>query len=371
MVRKMRISNKGITLIALVVTIVVLIILAGITIASLTGEKGIIKEARTAKELSEKAALEELVDLAIIKAEEKYKNPTIDNVIEEIKNKKVVSNEEQVDKETGAITTDAGYLIEGKLDDYLGKTSTGGDEGGNNTGGGDNSGNEGEDKPSQLPGSIDELKAGTYINYIDKSNTTRKCVVLYDSTSSYGVQIVTTDTVEEITLGVDGNINTSITSYNGAISTLNSKANNYLNTTYASAARSIGSVPNRPSSEATTYFTSSYSYMSSYNNRCKNEDTNYETDYEQMEKLGINTITNKIYWLASRSISSGSAFTSFDINLGGNGKVSSCNCGIINASGHIAANSNSFGLRPVFTLKPEVKITGGAGTETEPYTLGV
>ena len=66
---KMKKYSKGITLIALVVTIVVLLILAGITIASVTGEKGIIKEARTAKELSEKAALEELVELAIIRAE--------------------------------------------------------------------------------------------------------------------------------------------------------------------------------------------------------------------------------------------------------------------------------------------------------------
>ncbi len=51
--------NKGITLVALVVTIVVLLILAGVTISNLTGEKGIIKEAKTAKELTEKAALEE------------------------------------------------------------------------------------------------------------------------------------------------------------------------------------------------------------------------------------------------------------------------------------------------------------------------
>ena len=36
--------NKGITLIALVITIIVLLILAGISIASLTGENGILKE---------------------------------------------------------------------------------------------------------------------------------------------------------------------------------------------------------------------------------------------------------------------------------------------------------------------------------------
>ncbi len=155
-----KLNSKGITLVALVVTIVVLIILAGVTLASLTGEKGIIKEARTAKELAEKASLEEQVDLAIIKAEQKHRNPTIDDVIEEIKNNKVISNSDQVNKETGAIRTDLGYEITGKLDDYIGKTSTGDNEGntsggngttggnttGNNTGGGTT--NPPEEKPS-------------------------------------------------------------------------------------------------------------------------------------------------------------------------------------------------------------------------------
>ena len=51
-------QEKGITLIALVITVIILIILAGITIAGLTGEKGLIREAKTAKELTELASLE-------------------------------------------------------------------------------------------------------------------------------------------------------------------------------------------------------------------------------------------------------------------------------------------------------------------------
>ena len=37
-------KSKGITLIALVITIIVLLILAGITIASITGENGILRK---------------------------------------------------------------------------------------------------------------------------------------------------------------------------------------------------------------------------------------------------------------------------------------------------------------------------------------
>ena len=48
-------SKSGITLVALVVTIVILLILAGITIATLFGENGIIKIAQKAKEETEKA----------------------------------------------------------------------------------------------------------------------------------------------------------------------------------------------------------------------------------------------------------------------------------------------------------------------------
>lgn len=151
-IEKMKKYNKGITLIALVVTIVVLLILAGITIASVTGEKGIIKEARTAKELSEKAALEELVELSIIKAEQKHRNPTIDNVIEELKNNKVISKDNQVDKETGSIVTDAGYEITGKLDDYIGKTSDGDD----NASGGD--GNTDQEPPKPTLPNTDDTK---------------------------------------------------------------------------------------------------------------------------------------------------------------------------------------------------------------------
>ena len=58
-------KEKGITLIALVVTIVVLLILAGISIAMLTGDNGIISQAKKAKEATEQAKVEELVTVAI------------------------------------------------------------------------------------------------------------------------------------------------------------------------------------------------------------------------------------------------------------------------------------------------------------------
>ena len=60
--------NKGITLIALVVTIIVLLILAGISISMLTGQNGILKKASEAKSQNRIAQNGELVNLSAIDA---------------------------------------------------------------------------------------------------------------------------------------------------------------------------------------------------------------------------------------------------------------------------------------------------------------
>ena len=52
-------KNPGITLIALVVTIVVLLILAGISISMLTGQNGILNRATEAKEKTDQAQIDE------------------------------------------------------------------------------------------------------------------------------------------------------------------------------------------------------------------------------------------------------------------------------------------------------------------------
>lgn len=58
-------ENKGITLIALAVTIIVMLILAGVTIATLTGENGIITNSRKAKIQNELSKYKEEVELYV------------------------------------------------------------------------------------------------------------------------------------------------------------------------------------------------------------------------------------------------------------------------------------------------------------------
>ena len=115
----MKKKEKGITLIALVVTIVILLILASISIGALTGDNGIIDQAHTAKEDTEIASWEEQIDLAIIDAEKKHRNPSLDDVKEELKNKGIINDYSQVDKDGVITTNEPSYEIAGKLDDYV------------------------------------------------------------------------------------------------------------------------------------------------------------------------------------------------------------------------------------------------------------
>ena len=61
-------KNKGITLIALVVTIIVLLILAGISISMLTGQNGILNRAQEAKTKTQVANEKETVNMAAMEA---------------------------------------------------------------------------------------------------------------------------------------------------------------------------------------------------------------------------------------------------------------------------------------------------------------
>ena len=58
-------NNKGITLIALVITIIVLLILAGVSIAMLTGDNGILTQANTSQDRTKAAEIEERVNMEI------------------------------------------------------------------------------------------------------------------------------------------------------------------------------------------------------------------------------------------------------------------------------------------------------------------
>ena len=162
----------------------------------------------------------------------------------------------------------------------------------------DKAGNGAEDTRSVTTSKIiatnlNELEEGDYVYYTDGKGTQRECVVLYDSSSDYGVELITMESVEDVTLGDNNNLTNSINSYNNAISTLNSRATEYNNDTYSNRARCVGSNPSNPNSQSATDSYQGY--------ELRTTDENYQSDWNKM-----NESTDKIYninsnyWLGSR-----------------------------------------------------------------------
>lgn len=97
--------NKGITLIALIITIIILLILAGISIVSLTGKNGILDRTTKAQidtdiiDTKEQIKLEIMKDLDAYKTE--YTNQDVINAVEKITGNKVAENTEKIQSKKG------------------------------------------------------------------------------------------------------------------------------------------------------------------------------------------------------------------------------------------------------------------------------
>ncbi len=111
-------KEKGITLIALIITIVILLILAGITIATLSGENGLLAKVKKAKEAEIKAEMKEELTLALHDLQiEKRAEATLDDVTQDWIN-------EQIKKYECTIKDDAslsGKQVIMKKDKIIGK----------------------------------------------------------------------------------------------------------------------------------------------------------------------------------------------------------------------------------------------------------
>ena len=169
------------------------------------------------------------------------------------------------------------------------------------------------------------LKAGDYIKYDTGvssvgTNGVVTCRVLYDTSSQYGLQIITDKNITNVTLGGSSWATGSV-SYNNAITILNNEAGKYLNKAYATDARCVGSVPTlenktfiNKNSETTTNVKMSFipTGWSTNDSGCKGSDTNYITDITQMGNINIRK-TGENYWIASRIVDSNSSNYYFDI----------------------------------------------------------
>lgn len=119
-------SQKAITLIALVITIIVLLILAAVSIATLTGNNGLLTKASDAKEMTRAGEVEEIVNLwktengmSEYNSDSSVTIKTEEELLQELLDGKKIF-EEEIDRENKIITIGnkkINYKIDAKLTD--------------------------------------------------------------------------------------------------------------------------------------------------------------------------------------------------------------------------------------------------------------
>ena len=390
--------NKGITLIALVITIIVLLILAAVSISTLTGENGILTKASGAQNATKQAAAREKVQMAVLASygtdgtiDVKQLNDNlakIDGLT--YKSSPIGENneitKEGLESEEGVTVTVDGY----EVTIYGNGTVTGGNE---STGGNTPNLPEGELAKDVLKTdatATEESSKSPYVTYNGLD-----CRVLYND-DTHGIQIITAESVGDVTLGygdteveasdftydgtatVNDNFKKAAASYNNAVDTLNNKAKTYMDEKgTATDARCLGSIPTLNSSSkfqgdtTSGMWSGTYTYLGTYswNNKFKNTDTNYSEDVKQLNDLGLNA-SSGYTWLASRVVSSNYSSAGFrvrDVDSGGHANV--VNLCYVDSGGACGVNSPSYRFRPIFLLPSNAVISGGGGVSEFPYVI--
>ena len=111
-------ENKGITLIALVITIIVLLILAGVTIATLTGDNGILNQAGKAKDKTTEAESIERVQVEVAGSygidgtiDKEQLNKNLKNINDLFYNGKALSDSNKIANLPATVTLNGYYIV--------------------------------------------------------------------------------------------------------------------------------------------------------------------------------------------------------------------------------------------------------------------
>lgn len=367
--KRMQKNSKGITLIALVITIILLLILAGVTIATLTGDNGILTQAGNTKEQTEKADIIERAKIEIVGVQSENNGELPKEDLDRILKSYDKDGTIRIDDEGNRyIVTSKNYKI--LVSDIWSKETpvivaekvlkT------------DSTATEAKDKSPYV----------LYNNIL--------CRVLYND-DTHGIQIISADNIGNVTLGsgdtlvgnadfeydgsatINDNFKLAATSYNKAVTTLNNKAKTYKNST-ALDARCLGSDPVPTNGvfaeDVAGYWSGSDEYLTTYgwNDKFKTDDTKYKEDVAKLNSLGLNISTDS--WLASRIVSSGSSGTTFNVRyVGSSGSTGYYILCFVVSGGSVYSYPHSHAFRPVFLLPSGVIISGGDGSSGNPYVI--
>jgi len=238
---------------------------------------------------------------------------------------------------------------------------------------------------------LKDVPVGAYIEYAPSNETVT--VLATDSghtadqtftTSSYTdgwkvfknndgqIDIISSESVGELTL-------VGATGYARLVYTLNKMSNDYVNSDYATSGRSLGSKVGS-SMEIINTTTYPLTWENTYTNG--NNGFPYTDTYYTSDKTILQTVVDGEYplwqtsgsiWMASRDVSPLSTDTYFRVwisNING-GYSNSGKLYFSYSDGHTNASSHSYGVRPVVSLKSNIKIVSGDGTQANPYVLSL
>ena len=360
-------------------------ILAAVSISTLTGENGILTRAGNAKEQTEIADVKERVQTDILGVQAENENGDItkgklvgilEKYFEDVpRAEKLPDDLSELD-----LTTKEEYgshII--KISDIW-----------NGTFGGESNKTLAKDVLKTNTTATDAASKSPYVRYNNMD-----CRVLYND-EIHGIQIITAESVGDVTLGygdteveasdftydgtatVDANFYKAAASYNNVVDNLNKRAKTYMDTKgIATDARCLGSIPTLNSSSkfqgdtTSEMWSGSYQYLTDYNwnNKFKNSDTNnYSEDVKQLNDLGLKVSSST--WVASRRVDSYSSLTTFCVrDVDSSGDTSGNSLCYVFPGGATCGFAPSYGFRPVFLLPSNVVISSGDGSSENSYVI--
>ena len=188
--------------------------------------------------------------------------------------------------------------------------------------------------------------------------------VLYND-DTYGLRIVAEESVEELTLGHESSQTKTKTAYNNAITTLHSFCQNYINTSYATGARCLGSNPLYPLKDTTSTVTLPFKYNGSTASGFKQSDTNANTDAVAMNNINLSYGST---WFASRyyEFYDDDTWGVFGIRIA---NTTENELWYVDSSGNSTTYEVSAGVKPVITLDSKITTNNGDGSEGNAYQL--
>ena len=366
-------NSKGITLVALVITIIILLILAGISISALTNT-GIFQKAKDAKQKSEDAALDQ--------------NTKLDEYENELDKYLPKQNENSLAKAV-------------KVGDYVAYTP---DEPDNNalttlktnlknySGASDNTTNSAIARDSLSWRVLDVDETTGAVRLISATPTDKKiklygyngynnavkllddaCSTLYNSKLATKVQNLKIEDIQS-------KMKTDYTKIDSNYGNRFTPSNKY----YPSILTKEKEQKITVGQNTTTGTELDFSEQKTFENQTESKqadtlDVKYTYWYKTMSandfdgenkemyyKLFINNGSNyPIYWISSRCVSADSEGANFDVRL--------VNSGLVGAFplyySYGLESSNAFAFRPCITLNSNVQVTSGNGTESTPFEI--